>query len=155
MEKNFEKFMRECLDLAEIALKNGNPPVGVILVFGDKIIGKGIEMGKSSGDITNHAEILAIRDAIKNGYSNELPKSQLFSTHEPCVMCSYLIRHHKIPHIIYGVSVDVLGGFTSQFNLLSTEDVLKWGEKPLIITGICAEQCQILNEQFLNHLQKI
>jgi tRNA(adenine34) deaminase len=149
MLQNFEKYMRQCLNLAEIALKNGNPPVGAILVFEDKIIGEGIESGKSTGDITNHAEILAIRDALKNGYSTVLNQSKMFTTHEPCIMCSYVIRHHKIPHIIYGVSVDTLGGFTSKFNLLSTEDVLKWGKSPLVTGGICEKECGILNELFL------
>jgi tRNA(adenine34) deaminase len=149
MLQNLEIYMRECLKLAEIALKNGNPPVGAILVFEDKIIGHGVEAGKSTGDITNHAEILAIRDAVKNGYSAVLNQSKMFTTHEPCVMCSYVIRHHKIPHIIYGVSVDTLGGFTSKFDLLNTEDVPKWGEKPTIVGGICEKECKILNEQFL------
>jgi tRNA(adenine34) deaminase len=149
MLQNFEKYMRYCLELAENAFQNGNPPVGAILVFDNKIIGKGIESGKSTGDITNHAEILAIRDAIKNGYVTLLSQSEMFTTHEPCIMCSYVIRHHKIPHIIYGVSVDTLGGFTSKFNLLSTEDIAKWGKKPLITGGICEKECQDLTDLFL------
>jgi tRNA(adenine34) deaminase len=151
MQQNLENYMLQCLELAEIALQNGNPPVGAILVFEDKIIGKGIESGKSSGDITNHAEILAIRDALKNGYSTVLNQAKMFTTHEPCVMCSYLIRHHKIPHIVYGVSVDTLGGFTSKFDLLCTEDVPKWGKKPLITGGICEKECNILNKRFLKY----
>jgi tRNA(adenine34) deaminase len=153
MQRNFEKYMHHCLELAGIALQNGDPPVGAILVFEDTIIGKGIECGKSTGDITNHAEILAIRDALKNGYSTVLHQAKMFTTHEPCIMCSYLIRHHKIPHIIYGVSVDTLGGFTSKFDLLCTEDVPKWGKKPLITGGICEAKCKILNERFLKGLK--
>ena len=152
--QNYEKYMRHCLDLATIALQNGNPPVGAILVFEDKIIGKGIESGKSTGDITNHAEILAIRDVLQNGYSDLLNHAKMFTTHEPCIMCSYAIRHHKIPHIIYGVSVDYVGGFTSEFNILSTEKVPKWGPNPLVTTGVCETECHLLNEQFLRSLMK-
>lgn len=124
--------MQHSQALGEMALKNGESPVGTIITFEDRIIGKGIESGKSTNDITNHAEILAIKDAIDNGYLGVLHKASLFSTHEPCIMCSYLIRHHKIPHIIYSTAVPFIGGATSKFNILSTEDVPKWGKKPII-----------------------
>ena len=52
-----EDFMRYCLDLGKQALKNGDPPVGAVLVYGNEIIGEGIESGKTTGDNTNHAEI--------------------------------------------------------------------------------------------------
>ena len=102
---NYNKYMLECIELAKQALEKGNPPVGSLLVFNDKIIGRGIESGKSTGDITQHAEILAVKDALEKGYRDTLNQSILISTHEPCIMCSYLIRHHKIAKIVFGVSV--------------------------------------------------
>lgn len=99
--ENYNQYMLECIELAKQALEKGNPPVGSVLVFEDKIIGKGIESGKSSGDITQHAEILAVKDALKNGYRDILEKSVMFTTHEPCIMCSYLIRHHKIAKLVF------------------------------------------------------
>ena len=48
---------------------NGNPPVGSVIVKNDKIIGIGIEAGKTSNDITRHAEIEAIKDALKTSES--------------------------------------------------------------------------------------
>jgi tRNA(adenine34) deaminase len=149
MEQDYNKYMEQCLVLAKIALQNGNPPVGAIIVFEETVIGKGIESGKSTGDITNHAEILAIRDAINNGHLNNLQQAKMFTTHEPCIMCSYLIRHHKLPHIIYGTSVPFIGGATSQLKVLSTEDVPKWGKKPIITEGICAKECKELTEKFI------
>lgn len=143
-----EKYMAKCLQLAEEALASGNPPVGSVLVLDGKIIGQGIESGKSTGDITNHAEIMAIRDAIANGFVNELSRTVLYSTHEPCIMCSYLIRHHKIPRIVFGTSVEYIGGFTSIFGVLTTEEVPKWGVRPKITTGICQAACDSLSDRF-------
>lgn len=148
MQDNFEKYMQQCLSLAEASLQAGDPPVGAVIVFEDNVIGTGMEAGRSTGDVTNHAEIVAIKDAIKNGYGDKLHLSQLFTTHEPCMMCSYVIRHHKIPEIIYGVSVPFVGGATSSFALLSTETVPKWGAKPNITEGVCAAACEALNERF-------
>jgi len=148
MQEEYQYYMHQCLDIAKAALTAGNPPVGAIVVYNGMVIGTGQEDGKSSGDITNHAEILAIRSAIKNGYAAQLPSAQMFTTHEPCIMCSYLIRHHRIPEIVYGTSVPHIGGFTSQFSVLSTETVPKWGNKPKVTSGICLEKCIALNEQF-------
>src|SRR6188768_1358855 len=112
MKEKFEDYMLQCLDLAKLALAAGDPPVGAIIVLDGKVIGTGVESGRSTGDITNHAEILAVRDAIKNGYSDRLDRSIMYTTHEPCIMCSYVIRHHKISEIIYGASVPYIGGST-------------------------------------------
>ena len=65
-----EKFMRNSLELGKQALAEGNSPVGSVIVYQDKIIGEGVEAGKTANDVTYHAEILAIRDAIKNGYQD-------------------------------------------------------------------------------------
>lgn len=146
--------MNQCLDLAKKALAGGNPPVGSLIVFGGVIIGSGAESGKSTGDITNHAEIIAIRDAIKNGYADKLSVAAMYSTHEPCIMCSYMIRHHRIAEIIYGSAVPHIGGSTSQFNILATEDVPKWGTRPKVVGGICTDECNALTTQFLESLSK-
>ncbi|NOY48507.1 MAG: nucleoside deaminase [Chlorobi bacterium] len=150
-----QKYMHKCLQLAKKALTKGNPPVGAILVVKNKIIGEGIEAGKSSGDLTNHAEILSIRNAIKNGHLKELHKAIMYTTHEPCIMCSYLIRHHRIPHIIFGTSIDYIGGYTSKFKILNTIEVPKWGNKPKITEGVCKSKCEELTEEFHQLLNKL
>ncbi len=148
MEKDNQYYMQLCLDLAQDALASGNPPVGAVLVLNGTVIGQGTESGRTSGDITNHAEILAVRDAVKNGFAAQLSQSILYTTHEPCIMCSYVIRHHKIREIVYGSAVETIGGASSKFNILTTTDVPKWGSSPKITPGICAEACRLLSEQF-------
>jgi tRNA(adenine34) deaminase len=152
MQQQAEKFMQQCLSLAEKALEAGDPPVGAVIVFEDSIIGSGIEAGKSTGDVTNHAEILAIRDVIKNGHQDKLSRSQMYTTHEPCVMCAYVIRHHQIPEIIYGLSVPFVGGASSSFSILTTEEVPKWGAKPAITANMCKDACEALHQKFLAKL---
>ncbi|WP_316831969.1 nucleoside deaminase [Pedobacter aquatilis] len=148
MQENPEYYMEVCLQLGKKALAAGNPPVGAVVVLNGEVIGEGIESGKSSGDITNHAEILAVRAAIANGYAAQLHLSSLYTTHEPCIMCAYLIRHHHIAEIIYGIAVPFVGGITSKFNVLATQDVPKWGKSPKIVSGISREACETLNEAF-------
>lgn len=142
--ESHEVYIRKCIALAKAALKNDNTPVGSVLVFNNKIIGEGIEAAKTTNEITDHAEILAIRDAISKGHINNLKESTLYSTHEPCVMCSYGIRHHKIPLIVFGIPVAHIGGATSKFNILSAKDVPIWDSYPEIIEGILWEECHVV-----------
>ncbi|WP_158557079.1 nucleoside deaminase [Mucilaginibacter conchicola] len=148
MQKEHENYMQQCLRLAKVALATGNPPVGALLVYKGEVIGKGVEAGRSTGDVTNHAEIVAVRNAIDNGYLKQLHLATMYTTHEPCLMCSYVIRHHKISKIVYGTSVPLVGGATSKFNILSTQDVPKWGDKPTIISGVYRAECDLLSEEF-------
>ena len=142
------KYMKKCLTLAEQALANGDPPVGSIIIYQNQIIGTGIEAGKSTKDVTNHAEILAVKNALANGHGNFLAKSTLYSTHEPCFMCSYVIRHHALSKIILGIAVEHVGGYTSEFKVLSTKQVPQWKSTPEVIFGICEEDCLDLNRRF-------
>jgi len=128
------KYMRYCIALGKLAKANGDPPVGAIL-----------ESGRSTGDITNHAEILAIKNAISNGKSGLLNEATLYSTHEACIMCSYMIRHHKIPVLVFGTSVKDLGGYSSEFKVLNTKNIPKWGNNPKIIIGVLEEECLALH----------
>lgn len=141
-------YMKYCISLAEKALQSGNPPVGSILVYQDDIIGEGIESGRSSKDITNHAEILAIRDAVQKGNEALISNATMYSTHEPCIMCSYVIRHHKVSELIYGMEVDYVGGHSSELKVLDTQKVPKWGTKPIIKNGVLAHECQELSKRY-------
>ena len=145
-----EDYMRRCLVLAREALASGNPPVGSVLVVENEIIGEGREAGKSSNDITKHAEIEAIRDCIENGQKSLLAKATMYTTHEPCIMCSYVIRHHRIPMIVGGCAVPEVGGFSSPLKVLSSSQIGKWGAPPKVSFGLLKEECSRLMLEFEN-----
>ena len=139
--------MRKCLALGEEAMKNGNPPVGAVVVKGDKIIGSGIEAGKSSKDMTKHAEIEAVKNALSTQLI-DLKGCTLYTTHEPCIMCSYVLRHYHLENIVYGTSVDHIGGISSEFKVIQTQNVPKWGKPPKIIEGVLREECWALSKEY-------
>ena len=126
-------YMRCCEILGEAAARKGNPPVGAIIVKDNEVIGEAEEAGKTKNDITCHAEIEAIRIAVKKLKSTDLSECILFTTHEPCIMCSYAIRFYKIKKVVYKNNVDYLGGVTSSMPLLISDDVPPyWSEPPEI-----------------------
>lgn len=139
-----EHFMRRCIDLANIAKGNGESPVGSVIVQNGEIIGEGIEAGKANLDITFHAEIEAIRRASQYLKSQNLSDCILYTTHEPCIMCSYMIRHTKINTIVFALSVDKYGGFSSQYALLLDTKIHKWGNPPVLISRILEDECRRL-----------
>jgi len=138
--------MKQCIALAKEAMQQGNPPVGSIVVKNNMVIGIGREAGKSSKNITRHAEIEAINDVISKQYS--LDNSILYTTHEPCIMCSYVIRHHQIKTIVYGVPSNYVGGATSEFKILETQSVPQWNVIPKLISGVLEDQCKALSHAY-------
>ena len=102
--KDVQKYMEICESLAKKAASKGNSPVGSIIIKGGQIFAEAEEAGQSKQDITCHAEIEALRTARKK-IGKDMSGYTLMSTHEPCVMCGYAIRFHKISTVIYKKSV--------------------------------------------------
>ena len=132
--KNDVYYIRLCELLAEEAAAKGDVPVGSIITKGDEIIAEAIEASKNKNDITCHAELEAIRLAVKNVKTNDLSDCVIYSTHEPCIMCSYAIRFYKIKKVVYQHAVNYLGGNSSSMPLLMSKEVPPhWAEAPVII----------------------
>jgi tRNA(adenine34) deaminase len=136
--------MRKCIDLAIEAKTNGESPVGSIIVRNDTIIATGIEAGKANMDITFHAEIEAIRMARKVLNTADLSDCIIYTTHEPCIMCSYVIRQARIGMVVMSLPSGDTGGFNSQLPVLQDTSITKWGTPPIVITGILEAACREL-----------
>jgi len=129
-----EFFLYRCLELAAKAAEKGNSAVGAVIVQDNEIISEGEEAVNTRNDITCHAEIEAIRLAVKNSKTNNLSGCILYSTHEPCIMCFYAIRFYRICKIVYLQQADYLGGISSSMPLLITDQLPPhWGNAPLTV----------------------
>jgi tRNA(adenine34) deaminase len=142
--RDHESFMRRCIELARIAAKQGDAPCGSVVVQNGIIIGEGVESGRLRGDVTFHAEIEAVRRAREASGTGDLSDCALYTTHEPCLMCAYVIRAARIATVVYGVGVGELGSVHSQFPVLRTEEIIAWGAPPVIYSGILEEECRSL-----------
>ena len=137
-------YMARCIELARIAKQRGNSPVGSLIVQDGQIIAEGIEGGKTFKDIICHAEIEAIRQARIHLQPHDLSACILYSTHEPCISCSYIIRHHRIGMVVIGTATGEIGGYSSVYPVLLDQTIKKWGAPPIIITGILENRCKEL-----------
>jgi tRNA(Arg) A34 adenosine deaminase TadA len=125
-----QQYMDRCLELAALAAAEGESPVGSVIVKDGQIIGEAYEKSRQLKDITRHAEALAVIDAVKKNGS--VAGATLYTNVEPCLLCSYVIRHHRIARVVYSKACGELGGTNPRFNLLTADDIKAWGSAPVV-----------------------
>jgi len=97
-------WMQEALEMAKLAGESGEVPVGAVVVYKDKIIGRGCNSPIGSHDPTAHAEVMALRDAAKNISNYRLENCTLYVTLEPCTMCAGAVLNARVARVVYGAS---------------------------------------------------
>ena len=140
-----EEFMRRCIQLARQAKSQGNTAVGSVVIFGGRIVGEGVEQLPAGNILTGHAEVLACQQAIETLKVRSLEKAILYSTAEPCFMCSYVIRQCRIAMVVYGTETAMIGGTTSLFPILTAFGLDSWRPAPQVFGGVLADECRRLH----------
>jgi tRNA(Arg) A34 adenosine deaminase TadA len=125
-------FMQRCLQLAAIAQESGESAVGSVVVKGNIILGEGCEESKKLDDVTRHAEVVAMLDAIQKHGKASLIGATLYTNVEPCILCSYVIRTYKIAEVIYISPSGELGGTNPSFPLLTSLAFASWQTPPKV-----------------------
>ncbi len=110
-------FMREAINEARKALEIGEVPIGAVVVCNGKIVGRGHNLTESTNDPTAHAEILAIREAAKTLKNWRLTDCILYSTVEPCIMCTGALILARVKEVVYGVPDPKFGGSVSLYSI--------------------------------------
>ena len=96
--------MQEALKLAKRAFEEDEVPVGAVVAYGNKIVGKGYNQVEKLNDPTAHAEILAITAACNLLGSKYLDKCTLYVTLEPCMMCTGAIREAQLQKVVFAAT---------------------------------------------------
>lgn len=97
-----EKFMREALREAQAALAAGEIPIGAVVVWKGRIIGRGHNLTERLRDSTAHAEMIAITSATETMGGKYLSDCTLYVTVEPCPMCAGALAWSQMGRIVYG-----------------------------------------------------
>src|SRR5215213_6016562 len=147
-----EEMMRQCLDLARVALEKGDSPVGSLIVKDGRVVARGIEAVKARSDPTAHAEIEALRSACESLRTLDLSGSVLYTNVEPCWMCSYALRQTRIARVVFGLRNEKVGGLSSKFRVL-VDDALK-SPVPEIEAEILHEECRLLFVEYQRRHQR-
>lgn len=111
--------MNMALQEAELAARDGEIPVGAVVVKDGQLIAKGRNAPVALGDPTAHAEVLALRAAAQILGNYRLEGCTLYVTLEPCVMCSGAIFNGRISRVVFGATEPKTGAAGSVINLFS------------------------------------
>ena len=106
-----EKYMREALNEAKVALMEDEIPIGAVVVSNGRIIGRGHNLTETLHDVTAHAEMQAITAASEYLGGKYLNNCTLYVTIEPCVMCAGAIGWSQLGRLVYGAA-DEKRGYT-------------------------------------------
>ena len=143
------EFMYKALDLANKALKEGEVPVGAVIVKDGKIIAEGRNMREAKRNALSHAEIEAINNACKALNSWRLDDCEMYVTLEPCPMCAGAIINARIKTLIFGAFDLKAGSVDSVVNLLD----YPYNHKVEVYGGILEEECQKPLKEFFENLR--
>jgi tRNA(adenine34) deaminase len=142
-----ERFMRRCLELATTARDLGNTPVGSVVVREGRIIGEACETLPTGGSVTGHAEVLACQAALDSTGRSDVDGAVLYTTAEPCFMCSYVIRQLRVSQVVYGVETPLIGGISSPHPILTDLALNTWRPAPIVLGGILRDECERLKAE--------
>lgn len=143
-------FMQRAIELAGRSAREGEVPVGAVVVMNDEIVGEGRNRRELGKNALYHAELEAIDNACKRLGGWRLWQCDLYVTLEPCPMCAGAIINSRIKNVYYGADDYKAGSFGSvvDFNTLS------YNHKPVVVSGIMADECSKLLTDFFKELRK-
>ena len=139
-----DRFMREAIKVA--AVKGTDPsltPIGCVIVMDGKILASRRNQVAEHHDATAHAEIEAIRAAGACFENGELRDATLYTTLQPCGMCTMASIWSKVGHIVFGAGRDDVHKMYFEARHLDTlEFVAKAYRDDLIIEGgVLKDEC--------------
>jgi len=148
---NDEEFMHEALFEAEKALKFNDVPIGAVIVRNGIVIGRGFNKVEKKQNSTAHAEMLAIKNALKVTDLKHLHECSLYVTLEPCPMCSGAIVLSRLKRLVYGAKDPKSGASGSLFSI--TDDN-RLNHRCVVVGGVMENECSKLLTDFFKSLRK-
>ncbi|MBL4659681.1 MAG: nucleoside deaminase [Alcanivoracaceae bacterium] len=133
--ENHQYFVKKTYQLAQSAQKHGNHPFGALLVIDEKIVLSSENTVISDNDITKHAELNLVSLATQQLTTKLLGKTILYTSTEPCAMCSGAIFWAGISTVVYGCSAKKLGEITTGSFVVPCKDIFNYGTRETAVIG--------------------
>ena len=140
-----ERFMRQALTEARKAFEQGEVPVGAVVVWNGRIVGRGHNLVETLSDATAHAEMQAITAAASSVGGKYLAECKLYVTVEPCVMCAGAIAWSQAARVVWGAD-DPKKGYRRYSEAV-------FHPKTTVVRGILGGECEALMTSFFAGLR--
>ena len=135
---------------AEEAFEIGEVPVGAVVVFEDRVVGRGFNQTERLHDATAHAEMIALSAAYNHFGDWRLENCRLFSTLEPCAMCAGAAMLSRIDTIVYGAADPKFGACGSILDIPGEE---RFNHHIQVISGVMAEEISAMMKTFFQQVR--
>ena len=111
------RMMQRALELARLAAVAGEVPVGAVVYRGDEILGEAANRREASTDPSDHAEVIAMREAAKKLGGWRLAGCSLAVTLEPCPMCAGALVNARLERLVYGADDPKAGACRTLYSI--------------------------------------
>ena len=145
-----ERYMKEAIKQAKKAYALGEVPIGCVIVYQDKIIGRGYNRRNTDKNTLAHAEITAINKASRVMKDWRLEECTLYVTLEPCQMCAGAIVQARVTETVIGAMNPKAGCGGSILNIL---ELPEFNHQVIVRRGILEEECQSVLKKFFRELR--
>ena len=146
-----EKYMRQAIKLAGKAAELGEVPIGCVIEYQGKVIGRGYNRRTTDKSTLAHAEIIAIKKACKKMGDWRLEDCTMYVTLEPCQMCAGAIVQARVKKVVIGCMNPKAGCAGSILNILQMDE---FNHRVEIERGILEEECSQMLTSFFKNLRK-
>jgi tRNA(adenine34) deaminase len=138
-------MMARCIALSRQAISEGEFPFACVICKNGDILVEATNRVKREGDITRHAEMVAMSEAQKK-LGKKLSGCTLYTNVEPCAMCSYCIRETRIKRVVYSIPSPIMGGL-SKWQVVNDRGLSRaipeiFGGVPFIAGGVLQTEAE-------------
>jgi len=139
-------MMARCIELSKTAGKEGEFPFACVIAKDGQVIVESLNRVKRDGDLTRHAEIVAVGMAQRALGTKDLSGCTLYTNVEPCAMCSFPIRETRISRVVYAIGSRLMGG-DSKWDVLGDEELARvmpeaFGDAPEVVRGLLRKDAE-------------
>lgn len=146
MNTEHENFMRLAIECAGQALALDEVPIGACLIGENgEVLASGFNRTITDSDPTAHAEIIALRAAAATIGNYRLTGTTMYTTIEPCVMCSGALVNARVKRLVYGAPDERFGAVETMFRLCDNDAL---NHRLEITSGVLADECRALMQDF-------
>ncbi len=140
------EMMRRCIQLSATSAQLGELPFAALICKDGNFVTESTNRVVQSADIIRHAELAAISEAQKILGGADLSGCTLYSTVEPCAMCSFAVRETGIGRVVFSISSPIMGGL-SKWNVMRDTELSHalpevFGPVPEVIVGLLRQEAE-------------
>ena len=144
-------YMKEALKEASIAYSTYEIPIGAVIVYDGRIIGRGYNRKEEFKSPLAHAELIAIDEACKYLGQWRLTGSTMYVTLEPCAMCAGALINSRIDRLVIGAR-DLRMGCAGTVENITSHD--KFNHRIQVDFGVLEDECSSILSEFFKELRR-